>query len=796
MDELPLKYQKLAQEYAKLKAQNQVLKRAVVEEKDNQASMKEILRGKEQILRRSEQEMDSLKFRNQQMERRVELLQEELDKMANSKQKKKAKSDATSLSSHSNAINEDLRNKIRENEILHKQVYEADSKTRQLERQLTDELTLAKQEAKQSKEALETAEAKYKLVVDKLQEERALLELQLRTTQENEQEAQNLADQSSEKLAKVESELSKEVKFLSQVVQDTIVFNDCTSPNLSVLNVPPHDRRSQAKASDLLKDAKTLISELCTALMNLHTYTEQRLKIYPIDSSFNSLSTVNQRLCMFLRENASMIRPISETFNRFCNTSTVTGSCLITLHTALGLEPFAEAFRIYVCYLGKIMPYQLQSIDEECNAAVSAQMLQSKNAEFRHLYQRLSPSFTKLQTYLSLISSASGGSRLLPPYNEKAVFQKLLLTLNEMHLLFKDMSKAFNGKVALEHQLPTASASLKSTDEFLLSAFLSLSSVMAKLAAFISENSEFFTKKSPYRTRGISLISSASFSSAVDVTPPSASPVVIGLSQRSVGYLSKINPAAPPPSVPYKIAIQDRATALSSAESKDNLVNRLQESSDRINKLEQEKEHWLLEAQLLQMKLDKEKQKTASMQTGLPSALINDNLVNAVAAASSNEFDSRVRTISASLKPLDTSMLGEVDSLTEPITDESVTDSREEIIKQHLTSRLTEMSTKLQQAESKTLSYHAECQSLHKRLGLAEQKREKTQEEYNKGNQKISQLQDELAVTRKNYEDQLSLMSDHLAAMNDKLSSQKDEIENLKLNTKSKKSRLKVPGLG
>lgn len=33
---------------------------------------------------------------------------------------------------------------------------------------------------------------------------------------------------------------------------------------------------------------------------------------------------------------------------------------------------------------------------------------------------------------------------------------------------------------------------------------------------------------------------------------------------------------------------------------------------------------------------------------------------------------------------------------------------REEIIKQHLTSRLADMSAKLQQAESKTLSFHAE----------------------------------------------------------------------------------------
>lgn len=40
--------------------------------------------------------------------------------------------------------------------------------------------------------------------------------------------------------------------------------------------------------------------------------------------------------------------------------------------------------------------------------------------------------------------------------------------------------------------------------------------------------------------------------------------------------------------------------------------------------------------------------------------------------------------------------------------------------------------------------------------------------------------QDELAVTRRSYEEQLSLMSEHLAAMNDKLAAQKDEINSLK----------------
>lgn len=791
MDELSLKYQRLAQEYAKLKAQNQVLKRAVVEEKDNQNSLKEVLRGKEQLLRRSEQEMDSLVFRNHQMEKRVGLLQDELDKAASSKSKKKVKSEPSNYSAHSTAINEDLKNKIQENEKLHKQVYEADSKTRQLERQLTDELTVAKQQAKQAQEALESVEAKHKTVTDKLQEDRALLELQLHQAQDGEKSARIQADESIETLTTLESQLGREVKVLSQVIQDTLVFNDGASPGLSVLNVPPHDRRSQSRASEMLKAAKSLISELCNHLMNFHSYTEQRLKIYPTDSSSEPLSIVNLKLCGLLHDNASAVRPIGESFSKFCDTSTAGGSCPVTLHTAIGLLPFTDAFLRYVIYLEKLTPLMIQSIDEECNIMHASQMLQPKNAEFRQLYLRIGPTFVKLSTYLKLISSSSDSSHILPTYNEKSAFQKLLSVINETHLLFKDMSKTFNGKVALEHQLPTASASLKSTDEFLLSAFLSLSSIMAKLASFISDNTDFFTRKSPYRTRGISLINSESSTNVASA--PSASPVVVALCQRSVNYLSKINPSAPPPSVPYKMAIQDRAAALSSAESKDGLVKRLHESSERINKLEQEKEHWLLEARLLQIKLDKEKQKSSSAQTVVQS---DPTLVEKRAnpALASSPPASRKRTESS--RPTDTSMLGELDTLTEAIADEDAGNSREEIIKQHLTSRLTEMSTKLQQAESKTLSFHAECQSLNKRLDLAEQRREKIQEEYNKANQKISQLQDELAVTRKSYEDQLSLMSDHLAAMNDKLSSQKDEIENLKLNSKSKKSKLKVPGLG
>ncbi|KAL0177044.1 hypothetical protein M9458_025938, partial [Cirrhinus mrigala] len=82
-----------------LRAQNQVLKKAVVDEQTTSNSLKvsadispvhaveDELKQKEQSLRKVEQEMDSLSFRNQQLTKRVELLQEEL-LLSESKNKK------------------------------------------------------------------------------------------------------------------------------------------------------------------------------------------------------------------------------------------------------------------------------------------------------------------------------------------------------------------------------------------------------------------------------------------------------------------------------------------------------------------------------------------------------------------------------------------------------------------------------------------------------------------------------------------------------------------------------------
>lgn len=75
-----------------IRAQASVLKKAVIDEQTRNSELKEQLKERDVSLRRAEQELDSLIFRNQQLTKRVTVLQDELDKSQNKSKKGKSKS--------------------------------------------------------------------------------------------------------------------------------------------------------------------------------------------------------------------------------------------------------------------------------------------------------------------------------------------------------------------------------------------------------------------------------------------------------------------------------------------------------------------------------------------------------------------------------------------------------------------------------------------------------------------------------------------------------------------------------
>ncbi|CAK8695026.1 unnamed protein product [Clavelina lepadiformis] len=728
MTDINVKYQRLAQEYAKLKAQNQVLKKAVVDAKETTGKLQIDLQNKEQVIRRSQQEIDSSDFRSQQMARRIELLQVELEQKSHAKKSKSA-SDRPNLDGF-NAKDEDLQNKIQENEVLHKKVYEYDAKKKQLEESLNDRITAAKKEAQSYSNALQDLQEQHDKMLQQFKQEKANLEEKVLNMEASTKQSESEAQAKIQDLLSINFELKSKVEKLTQTVSGAVVFNDCENGDYNNIQIQAYNKRSQAQTEEIITQAKDLIKEFCNSLKSFHKHTKERCLLYPVDSQFESPSDCNIMLSQHLDQSEEVLQSIVSSFeDAFADVSFP-----ISMYSTIKLDKFTESIQKYMSHLSKIQPHKLSSLKEECDLSLCAPLLQSKNSEYLCNYERLLPAMSKLCTYLSYItSSRSDDSK----ENEDFAYQKIVSAVNELHLMFKDLSKVFNGKMVLEYQLPTTSKSpkLRQTNEFLLASMLSLATLTARLSGFIHANMDFFIQNPP-----------SSKNSAMNV---------VNITHRVSSYMDRVSLSSPPVSIPYLDALHRKNDV--QVENREELFNRLQKNANQLQTLEQEKEHWILETQLLQMKLEKQKQQNTNQ----------DKTVE------------RHRTLSVSLAPLDSSMLGSLDTPAAKV--ETTAQSTEDMIKQHMTNRLTESGLKTQTAEGKALHYENECQVLHKHFATMQKKKQSIHDALDKSTQRVSQLQDELSVTRRSYEEQLSLMSEHLAAMNDKLASQKDEIDTLKV---------------
>ncbi|KAL2713475.1 flagellar attachment zone protein 1 isoform X1 [Vespula squamosa] len=184
--QLQTKYQKIATEYSKIRAQANVLKKAVIDEQARNAEIREQLKEKEVEFRRAEQEIDSLTFRNQQLTKRITVLQEELDKAQNKSRKGKGKlsDNNTQVPVSSNHIlDEEFQKKIVENAQLLSQIADKDSEIESLSERI-QELEYKLERVEKSKVELD---CQHRREIDKLDRERNDLQRKLNEKQRQEE---------------------------------------------------------------------------------------------------------------------------------------------------------------------------------------------------------------------------------------------------------------------------------------------------------------------------------------------------------------------------------------------------------------------------------------------------------------------------------------------------------------------------------------------------------------------------------------------------------------------------------
>ncbi|XP_077912726.1 protein phosphatase 1 regulatory subunit 21 isoform X3 [Halichoerus grypus] len=743
--ELQGKYQKLAQEYSKLRAQNQVLKKGVVDEQANSAALKEQLKMKDQSLRKLQQEMDSLTFRNLQLAKRVELLQDELalSEPRGKKNKKSGESSSQLSQEQKSVFDEDLQKKIEENERLHIQFFEADEQHKHVEAELRSRLATLEMEAAQHQAVVDGLTRKYMETIEKLQNDKAKLEVKSQTLEKEAKECRLRTEECQLQLKNLHEDLSGRLEESLSIITEKVPFNDTKYSQYNALNVPLHNRRHQLKMRDIAGQALAFVQDLVTALLNFHTYTEQRIQIFPIDSAIDTISPLNQKFSQYLHENASYVRPLEEGMLHLFES--ITEDTVTVLETTVKLKTFSEHLTSYICFLRKILPYQLKSLEEECGSSLCTSALRARNLELSQDMKKMTAVFEKLQTYIGLLA--------LP-----------------------NISKHYNQKATIEHELPTATQKLITTNDCILSSVAALTNGAGKIASFFSNNVDYFIASLSYGPKAAS-----------DFISPRSAECMLQYKKKAAAYMKALRKPLVE-SVPYEEALANRRVLLSSTESREGLAQQVQQSLEKISKLEQEKEHWMLEAQLAKIKLEKENQRIAdklrSTSSGQVLGLAQENATG-VNAAGREEASAK-----AVLEPAhSTSLIG----ILTRTSDNELPDveSREDLIKNHYMARIVELTSQLQLADSKSVHFYAECRALSKRLALAEKSKEALTEEMKVAGQSIGRLQDELTTTKRSYEDQLSMMSDHLCSMNETLSKQREEIDTLKMSSKgnSKKNK-------
>ncbi|NXV32945.1 PPR21 phosphatase, partial [Rissa tridactyla] len=779
-----------------LRAQNQVLKKGVVDEQANSASLKEQVKMKDQSLRKLQQEMDSLTFRNQQLAKRVELLQDELalSEARGKKNKKSAESSSQLSQEQKSVFNEDLQKKIEENERLHILFFEADEQHKRLEAELRTRLEVLETDAAQHQAVVDSLTRKYTDTIEKLQNDKAKLEIKSQTLEREAKDCRLRTEECQQQLKNLQSALGSRLEESLCIINEKVPFNDTRSNRYNALNVPLHNRRYQLKLRDLAGQALAFVQELVTALLNFHTYTEQKVQIFPIDSATDTISPLNQKFSQYLHENASYVRPLEEgmlhlfesitedtvtvlvrflifSIEKDFHRAKILMWCFSFQETAVKLKAFSENLASYLCFLRKILPYQLKSLEEECESSLCTAALRARNMELHRDMKRLTAVFEKLHTYISLLALPSTKPEGLLRTNYNFVFTNIATSLHGFHDILKDISKHYSQKATLEQDLPTATQKLITTNDCILSSLVALTNGVGKIASFFSNNLDHFTTSLSYGPKA-----------GTEFISPLSAECMLQYKKKAVAYMKSLKkPCAD--SVPYEEALANRRVLLSSTESREGLAQQVQQSLEKIAKLEQEKEHWMLEAQLAKIKLEKENQKLKNSLSGHLTEAIQERSVLPNVAEQKKETTEKsprepIKSTIFSLLNINICLLKFL------LCQAPDVESREDLIKNHYMARIAELTSHLQLADSKSVHFHAECRALAKRLSLAEKSKESLTEELKLASQNISRLQASKMLYNRSYEDQLSMMSDHLCSMNETLTKQREEIDTLKMTSK------------
>ncbi|PIC24835.1 hypothetical protein B9Z55_018000 [Caenorhabditis nigoni] len=270
-----VRYQRLAAEYTKLRAQAKVLREGVLEERGRVDKLTEDLKSKEAIIRRLQAENESLTFRNDQLVRRVENFQFEAPPttLQTTTPRKPATTKQAPPTSQSNVdaarielLEQELKQKLEQNERLVSELAEN-------ERQ----------------HAVEMAEMSEKLAKEmrKLEDEVKRMRIRTKMIQNPKEDVEEISSDDVEKKKALE-------------ISEDVVVEDIGSPE------PPESQ----------EEARIMVAEAArgtfSGFTNVFTLLQQRCEIYPFDIKLERLPSHVEKLSSEYAQTARLFSALVE----------------------------------------------------------------------------------------------------------------------------------------------------------------------------------------------------------------------------------------------------------------------------------------------------------------------------------------------------------------------------------------------------------------------------------------------------------------------------------------------------
>eukprot|EP00040_Diaphanoeca_grandis_P023687 m.129298 g.129298 ORF g.129298 m.129298 type:complete len:775 (+) comp29385_c0_seq1:125-2449(+) len=729
------KYQKLAKAYGDLKAKNTILKDGIkhsqtevtalqerldtaAKASESSAQLQGAIRVRDQQLRSMTTELDALRFQNQQLTKRVEVFQSNGDsKEGKQSKKKRATEDALQLQE------EELRRQIEESERVHRTMAELKQKSeheiRVAQKKTKDLEASLRQQTSQKEEMHSTTTGK----LNHLTQENDSLQKQLDTAQEKLRQDRKLSEQVIAQWSAAFDKQKALVQQLTKTAESKNMFDDTAINKYNEFNIPVIDGKREALVQRIKQQAHDSVKSYASSFSNFLTYMEEQVKADTIVTNGAA-----EALASTLQGHAAYIKPLDRTFASY-----VDGSA--------DIESFFSSLKIFSAYATRVIASHAQYTAQQSALASCPSGLVQANTDTLRSLEGVDEMFQALTLHMGLLSSNDASAAK----NEDSHLMKTSSCLNVLEQHHDRLLESFQRKLQEE-------CMMQFTDQATAALYKETLGAMVKsvqsVAALIRSNTTVLSGGGAYAIRGVAAIGFGKGQSLASIND---------LSARAKKHMSMLL-CDSPDSVPYTEALALKQGTLSRAPTATFDKSTAGETSstsikvyqDRIAELEQEREHTLLECQLLNMKINT-LDASSSSSTAKPGASQQAAVKNDVAAAPSNAGTEQLR--------------------------------------RHYEDRIQMLTTQLQFADSKAVAFFDECRNTALRLEMLRNNQAQQGEEYKNVNGTIARLKEDLESTKRNYEEQLSTMTEHIMAMNDKLQEKDAEVDVAKAKGKTAKKK-------